>query len=415
VAADVGPPRISVIIPTFNRSELLRRTLWQLTRQSLPAGAFEVIVSDDGSSDPTEDVVRSFADRLRIRYLFQEDLGFRAGTARNAGARAATAPVLCFLDTGAMAGREFLSRHLAYHTGDAGHNVVIGYAYGYNPVDPLHELRDLLARKDPDDVFAALCDDAAFLDIRHEQFTRCGFDLDRRAVPWSLLFTVNCSVRAEDFRAVGGFDEDFRGWGAEDMELGFRLFRRGLGFRLARDAWVVESPVERDFAPLMDELKANMGYCLRKHPEPVMEVGYTLLGPDRSFMDWNDEYAKLLLWSDKARDIAVVDEIVAATRELPAGARVAVVGSGGSIPASLPGVVAMDFDPAAVAAARTVDGGRHQVHHVVGLRTPLADSSVDTVVITSRLSGLWGRWKDDLLSEARRIGRGVNVNFACAG
>jgi len=67
-----------VIVPTYNRSWLLRETLRQLTRQSLPVADFEVIVSDDGSSDDTAEVVTEFANRLRIRYHFQQDLGFRA-------------------------------------------------------------------------------------------------------------------------------------------------------------------------------------------------------------------------------------------------------------------------------------------------------------------------------------------------
>ena len=76
-------PKLSVVIPTYNRSALLAKLLRQLAEQRLPATEFEVIVADDGSSDDTKDVVTSFADRLRIRYHFQEDLGFRAAIARN--------------------------------------------------------------------------------------------------------------------------------------------------------------------------------------------------------------------------------------------------------------------------------------------------------------------------------------------
>lgn len=406
----VRQPEVSVVIPTYNRAELLCQTLWHLTRQSLPVPEFEVIVSDDGSSDATRDVVRSFSERLRIEYLFQEDLGFRAGTARNAGARAATAPVLCFLDTGAMAGRDFLRNHLLRHRDDSVHSVVIGYAYGYNPEKPMVELRELLVRDGPDAVVASLREDPAFRDVRHDQFARCGLDLNLRAVPWNLLFTINCSVRREEFWAVGGFDEGFRGWGAEDMELGFRLFQRGLSFQLAGEAWVVEWPVVRDFAPLAGELRTNLAYCLRKHPEPVMELGWTLLGPDRPFLDWSDEYAALLRWADRSRGLAVDGEIVEALRGFPADARVAVVGSGAVIPPSAPPVVAVDFDRTLLDQA--TGGGRHAGHHALGVRTPLAERCVDGVVITSRLSGLWDRWRDDLLAEAHRIGARVTCTFA---
>src|SRR3712207_3238298 len=109
------PPRISVVIPTYNRSGMLRRTLSELTRQSIPPEEFEVVVADDGSTDDTRAVVDEFADVLRISYHYQEDLGFRAGAARNAGARMSTAPVLVFLDTGALAPARFLENHLRAH------------------------------------------------------------------------------------------------------------------------------------------------------------------------------------------------------------------------------------------------------------------------------------------------------------
>jgi glycosyltransferase involved in cell wall biosynthesis len=74
-----------------------------------------VIVGDDGSSDETAEVVRSFGQRLRMCYHFQEDLGFRAGAARNAGARLASAPVLAFLDTGSLASADFVRAHCEAH------------------------------------------------------------------------------------------------------------------------------------------------------------------------------------------------------------------------------------------------------------------------------------------------------------
>jgi len=60
-------PDVSVIIPTYNRPRQLARCLEALsaTRDE----TFEVIVADDGSSEPVEAVVHAFADRLDISYL----------------------------------------------------------------------------------------------------------------------------------------------------------------------------------------------------------------------------------------------------------------------------------------------------------------------------------------------------------
>src|SRR5262249_28053256 len=100
------------------------------------------------------------------------------------------------------------------------------------------------------------------------------------------------------------------------------------------------------------------------------------------------------------------DEIEQAVAGLPADTRFAVFGCGGTVPATLPvGSSIMDFDQELVEQAAR--GGRHTPYHTIGMRTLLADQSVDVVVITSRLSGLWDEWREELLTEAHRIGRKV--------
>ena len=58
-------PRISVIIPTFNRAGMLGATLESLAAQTLPTDQYEVVVVDDGSQDATPEICRSFASRQR--------------------------------------------------------------------------------------------------------------------------------------------------------------------------------------------------------------------------------------------------------------------------------------------------------------------------------------------------------------
>ena len=104
-------PALSVVIPTYNRAPLLRRTLVSLVEQR-NAPPFEVIVADDGSADDSQQVTAEFRDRLAIRYCHQEDKGYRAAKARNMGAAVASAPILMFLDSGTLAGPDLLAGHL---------------------------------------------------------------------------------------------------------------------------------------------------------------------------------------------------------------------------------------------------------------------------------------------------------------
>jgi glycosyltransferase involved in cell wall biosynthesis len=396
-------PRISVVVPTYNRSELLRRTLTELTRQSVAPDEFEVIVSDDGSTDDTEAVVKGFADRLRIAYTFQEDLGFRAGTARNAGARMAGAPLLVFLDSGARAGPGFLHHHARAHAAPR-RRMCLGYAYGYNPEEPMEGIDEVLDQHTPEQIVAHFAGTPAFHDLRHDELLPVDFDLNRRTLPWSLSWTINASVMAEDFWAVGGFDDRFVGWGAEDLELAYRLHLAGLDFHYDRDAWVIETPHEHDWEILDKTFLANMGRFLGKHRQPQIEIGLRLVAT-LTFGQWEQRCAELAGWVRRARDREVAGEIGAALRDSGPGDRIAVLGCGGSIPADLPPAVVMDFDRGLLDAA--LADGRHAGHHAIGLVTPLSDQSVDTVVLTSRLAGPRERWNDDLLAEAHRIGRRV--------
>jgi glycosyltransferase involved in cell wall biosynthesis len=88
---------ISVIIPTYNRSNRLIKTLESVARQSLPPG--EVIVVDDGSTDATRQAVDSFRNisTLNLRYHFQSNSG--PGAARNTGIEKASGNYLAFLDS----------------------------------------------------------------------------------------------------------------------------------------------------------------------------------------------------------------------------------------------------------------------------------------------------------------------------
>ncbi len=86
-------PQVSVVVPTFNRGEVLPRALDSILGQTF--GAFELIVVDDGSIDATAELVeRDYPD---VHLLRQENRGVSA--ARNAGIAAAQGEWIAFLDS----------------------------------------------------------------------------------------------------------------------------------------------------------------------------------------------------------------------------------------------------------------------------------------------------------------------------
>jgi glycosyltransferase involved in cell wall biosynthesis len=87
-------PKVSVVIPTFNRAEKVQKTVESVLRQSFTD--LEVIVVDDGSSDETGQALqRAFGDR--IRYYFQKNQG--VSVARNRGIEESKGEWIAFLDS----------------------------------------------------------------------------------------------------------------------------------------------------------------------------------------------------------------------------------------------------------------------------------------------------------------------------
>jgi len=91
---------ISVIIPTYNRKNLLRHTIFALINQGIDS--YEVIICDDGSNDGTKETVEKLKNNFKLpfdlRYLWQQDLGFGLSKARNMGIQNANGDKIVMID-----------------------------------------------------------------------------------------------------------------------------------------------------------------------------------------------------------------------------------------------------------------------------------------------------------------------------
>ncbi len=96
---------ISVVIVTRNRSELLRRTLYSLIEQKRRPD--QVVVVDNASSDDTVQVARSFARKLNLVVVTEEQIGIPI--ARNTGIAHSSGEIVAFLDDDCVADRQWLS------------------------------------------------------------------------------------------------------------------------------------------------------------------------------------------------------------------------------------------------------------------------------------------------------------------
>ena len=134
--------KITVAIPAYNAEPWLRETLDSVLAQSFPA--HEVIVVDDGSKDGTEEVARSFGDR--IRYIKQPNQGVSA--ARRMAIREATGDWIAFLDSDDLMAPEKLEKQVAVIEANPSLLVVYSaftylYEDGTTSVSPVFPARNL--------------------------------------------------------------------------------------------------------------------------------------------------------------------------------------------------------------------------------------------------------------------------------
>ena len=200
--------QVSVVIPTYNRLDSLREILPTLLEQSLPARAYEIIVADSQSDDGTADYVRSLGQSLGPgRLVYRPGAYSGRAAARNAGIAAASAPIVLFTDSDIFASPDLLERHVRIHEDEGPNVAVVGCELQVVSIADYESQRD------------------------HPELRRPLHPAGRRRVSWLYFLTGNASVRRADLDAVGRFDENFTGYGHEDLELGYRLEKRGVHLR----------------------------------------------------------------------------------------------------------------------------------------------------------------------------------------
>lgn len=196
--------KISVIIPTYHRNDLLAKCLDCLAPgvQTLPAEAYEVIVTDDGSKTTAEQMIRE-------QYPWAKWVsGSRRGPAsnRNNGAKSAHGEWLAFTDDDCLPNPNWLEAYLSAATSE----------------DRIYEGKTTCA--------AGIRSPLEIAPINHSG---------------GLLWSCNIMVQRAVFEQVGGFDESFPDAAGEDIEFRERIKRLGYRYPFVESA-IVDHPPRRE-------------------------------------------------------------------------------------------------------------------------------------------------------------------------
>lgn len=248
-------PEISILLCSYNRAPTLGKFFDVLREhhaylKGLPF-AFEVICVNDGSTDNTRDI---FVEALRSfpgKYI-EHPKNSALAAARNSAIRNASGKFLLFVNDDTYFTPNLLEEHLLVH--DKHENVPIA-VLGIAPFVPEHEKRILSQ--------ALIQCNLLFPWIGLKE--NIGYNFDH-------FVTANLSVARNAFLAHNiWFDETFRRYGCEDIEVGYRLWKKNYRVFFHPQAKVIHDHrlTVRDYQRREENNNANLVQYLDKHPELV--------------------------------------------------------------------------------------------------------------------------------------------------
>lgn len=279
-------PLISAVLCTHNRASLLARALGALSAQTLSKDQFEVVLVDDGSTDDTAQISARFAPLMNLRTAYQPNSGLAA--AKNHGVCLSRAPIVVFLDDDDVLDCRALEQHLLSHKQEpAVETAVLGYTgLGYEQSrSPLMQY-----------VMGVGCQ------LFYYPSLKDGQELD---------FTYFWGGRSSCKRALllehGLFDPVFR-FGAEDIELAFRLRRAGLKVRYnAKAISTMIRTLNVDGFARRCELQGRSNWVFHQlHPNRLVRAWAQIEGAEAEWDRIECHYPRLLEAARKLDQLANV-------------------------------------------------------------------------------------------------------------
>ncbi|MBW7477135.1 glycosyltransferase [Paenibacillus oenotherae] len=279
---------VSIILPSYNRYPLNLMTLYSLENQTYPKDQYEVILVDDGSTDATPTIAATHTFPYAFRYLpIDENKGRPA--ARNVGIQHAQGKWIIFLDAEVIVDPGFIASHVALHQQNdqlvaegvlTMKGVYTEVSSGFSDSQK-HELATLLIANPEllmrteryakygesvllfsrEDIHAGMFRRMMFKKpfeqaYENEILQRHGDRFEGFQLPWLSFHTGNVSLAKEAFMRHGLFEE-YEGYGWDDLEMGFRLFKNGYQFAHIRHPYTYhqEHPVSK-----LNEAEAEINF-----------------------------------------------------------------------------------------------------------------------------------------------------------
>jgi len=294
-------PGITIVLPTYNRSDVLERTVRAYAAQHQITFLYEIIVVNDGSTDATREILarleKEFSDVLRVYHKVNAG----PGAARNLAIREAGGDLILFAGDDVVPSKDMVAHHLRRHAESASKQVAVLGKITWSDEIEMTPFMYWLENGGPQFAYNAV---------------EGGENL-----PPTMFYTSNLSVPRKLLLEAGSFDERFTAAGWEDVDLGIRLTAAGMAIvyepvavglhfhavdfkgyvRRTRRAGYFHAMLihkhglkEKKRTLIRESLKAVAGQVLRLTPiQTLRHIGY------RWSLSWHEYRGMKTFWSEE--------------------------------------------------------------------------------------------------------------------
>jgi glycosyltransferase involved in cell wall biosynthesis len=232
--------KVSIIVPTYKRPELLKRCLEALISQDFPESEYEIIIVTDGIDEETNQMLAQSGLFDFFNNIFCYSLPFKKGpaAARNAGWRIAKGDLILFTDDDCIPDFNWIKNlHNAFEF------------YGFPAIALTGKVVVPLSSAPTD------------------------FELNTANLEKAEFVTANCACTKRSLEIVNGFDEAFTMAWREDSDLEFKFLKEDIPIKKIEEAVVVHPARKAAWGVSLKEQRKSMFNALlfKKHPQLYKE------------------------------------------------------------------------------------------------------------------------------------------------
>jgi len=211
---------VSVVVTTYNRPLYLKKVIDAFIHQTLLPQ--EIVIADDGSTNDTALMLQNYfkMSPVPIIHVWHEDKGFRAAKIRNRAIAAASGEYIIICDDDSIPSVFMVKDHIRYAENGyfiQGHRVLLGpdisNTFTFRDISLMNILK-LTLKNQVSNSLNTLRFPVAIIKKSNKKIRG--------------IRSCNMSFFKKDFIAINGFNEDFEGWGFEDVELAIRFYKYGI-------------------------------------------------------------------------------------------------------------------------------------------------------------------------------------------